>query len=87
MSIILYQYFDSVTKTNQNFAWVTYNDSWQVNEMDMKEYIPAMICFSFLMLGLGTGTIAIVFSIAWAYVAVKIVNHYILKKKKPEDQE
>jgi len=55
--------------------------------MDMKEYIPAMICFSFLMLGLGTGTIAIVFSIAWAYVAVKIVNHYILKKKKPEDQE
>ena len=55
--------------------------------MDYKEYLPAMICFSFLMLGLGTGTIAIVFSVAWAYVAVKVVNHYILKRKKPEGLE
>jgi len=54
--------------------------------MDIKKYFPGLLCFSFLMLGLGTETLGIVLSIAWAYVAVKIVNHYILKKK-PEENE
>ncbi|MBR4455403.1 MAG: hypothetical protein IKS32_04160 [Solobacterium sp.] len=53
---------------------------------DYREYIPGVICFAFLMLGLGTGTLAIVLSIAWAYIAVKVVNHYILKKK-PENSD
>lgn len=53
--------------------------------MDFREYIPGLLCFAFLVLGLGTGTLAVVLSVSWAYVAVKVVNHYILKKK-PEDQ-
>ncbi len=55
--------------------------------MDIKKYFPGLLCFAFLVLGLGTGTLAIVLSIAWAYVAVKVVNHYILKKKPEEHGE
>lgn len=57
-----------------------------MDRWDFRNYIPALLCFAFLMLGLGTGYLGIVLSVAWAYVAVKVVNHYILKKK-PENQK
>ena len=53
--------------------------------MDIKKYFPGLLCFALLLLGFGTGTLAVVLSVSWAYVVVKIVNHYILKKS-PEDQ-
>ncbi|MBO7703685.1 MAG: hypothetical protein J6S26_04490 [Solobacterium sp.] len=57
-----------------------------MKEFDFRDYIPGLLCFAFLLLGFGTGTLGIVLSVAWAYVAVKIVNHFILKRKKPEDR-
>ncbi|MBQ9329049.1 MAG: hypothetical protein IJ225_11040 [Solobacterium sp.] len=54
--------------------------------MDIRTYFPGLLCFGFMVLGLGTGTMTYVMSVAWAYVAVKFVNHYILKKK-PESEE
>ncbi len=54
--------------------------------MNLKEYIPAMVFLAFAILGFGTGFLGVVLSVAWAYVAVKIVNHYILRKR-PEDMK
>ena len=52
--------------------------------MNIKQYAPGLLAFAFCVLGYGMGMLGIVLSVAWAYVAVKLVNHYILKKK-PED--
>jgi predicted PurR-regulated permease PerM len=54
--------------------------------MNWKKYLPAMIFLAFAILGFGTGFLGVVLSVAWAYVAVRAVNHYILKKK-PEDMQ
>jgi predicted PurR-regulated permease PerM len=54
--------------------------------MNIKEYLPAMIFLAFAILGFGTGFLGFVLSVAWAFVAVKVINHYILKKK-PEDMK
>ncbi len=54
--------------------------------MNIKEYLPAMIFLAFAILGFGTGFLGVVLSVAWAFVAVKVINHYILKKK-PEDMK
>ena len=54
--------------------------------MNVKEYLPALIFLAFAFLGFGTGFLGVVLSIAWAYVAVKVVNHYIFRKK-PEDMK
>jgi predicted PurR-regulated permease PerM len=54
--------------------------------MNVKEYLPAMIFLAFAILGFGTGFLGVVLSVAWAFVAVKVINHYILKKK-PEDMK
>lgn len=53
--------------------------------MNISKYFPGLLCFALLVLGLGMGMLGLFVSVAWAYVAVKIVNHYILKKK-PEDE-
>ena len=45
-----------------------------------------MIFLAFAILGFGTGFLGVVLSVAWAFVAVKVINHYILKKK-PEDMK
>ena len=52
--------------------------------MDISNYLPGLTCFALLVFGLGIGMLGLFLSVAWAYAAVKVVNHYILKKK-PED--
>ena len=54
--------------------------------MDISKYLPGLICFALLVFGLGIGMLGLFLSVAWAYAAVKVVNHYILKKK-PEDMD
>ena len=54
--------------------------------MDISKYLPGLTCFALLVFGLGIGMLGLFLSVAWAYVAVKVVNHYILNKK-PEDMQ
>ena len=44
------------------------------------------VVLALLVFGLGIGMLGLFLSVAWAYAAVKVVNHYILKKK-PEDMD